>query len=149
MISFIPPRLRNPAITVVAGAAFAAAWLVRGGPLWWVSILSVVMTLVRAISVYVHAGEDSDEGALAGSRPDERQRLVGQRSRALAATAATVTAFLGLTVTIAIRSPAWWAFLVILVVIIFGYLFGLSNYAADTESPADEGSPSYARTPAS
>jgi hypothetical protein len=33
MTGFIPPRLRKPAGILLAGAAFAAAWLVRGGSL--------------------------------------------------------------------------------------------------------------------
>ncbi len=41
MTTFISPRLRKPVLTALAGAAFAAAWLIRGGPLWWVAILSV------------------------------------------------------------------------------------------------------------
>ena len=38
MKKFIPPRLRKPGGIALAGVLFAAAWLVRGGPLWWVSI---------------------------------------------------------------------------------------------------------------
>jgi hypothetical protein len=37
MMTFIPPRLHNPAIYALAGVLFSAAWLVRGGHLWWVS----------------------------------------------------------------------------------------------------------------
>jgi hypothetical protein len=33
MITFIPPRLRKPAMYGLAGMLFAAAWLIRGGPL--------------------------------------------------------------------------------------------------------------------
>ena len=40
MMAFIPPRLRKPAGIAVAGVLFGAAWLVRGGPLWWISILA-------------------------------------------------------------------------------------------------------------
>ena len=50
MMSFIPPRLRKPAAISLAGVVFAAAWLVRGGPLWWVSILAVILAAARAIS---------------------------------------------------------------------------------------------------
>jgi hypothetical protein len=32
MMSFIRPRWRKPAWTVLAGAVFAAAWVIRGGP---------------------------------------------------------------------------------------------------------------------
>ena len=139
MTTFISPRLRKPAVIALAGALFAAAWLIRGGPLWWISILSVIVTAVRAIAVYRMAGKDTDEGALAGSRADERQKLLSVRSRALACNFAAVAAFIGLTVTIAIDQPAtWWPFVVIIGALILGYLFGLSNYGGDDEDPAED-----------
>jgi hypothetical protein len=65
MMPFISPRLRKPAGIALAGAAFAAAWLMRG-PLWWVSALSPA-------------------GAPAGTRPAPDQREPGgQRAGALA-----------------------------------------------------------------
>lgn len=137
MTTFISPRIRKPLLTALAGAAFAAAWLVRGGPLWWVAILSVIVTAVRAYGLYRAGGKDSDEGALAGSRADERQRLLSARSRALACNFAAVTAFAGLTVTIAFKSTAW-PFIVILAALVLGYLFGLSNYGGDDEEGADD-----------
>ena len=50
MTTFIRPRLRKPAVTALAGLLFAAAWLVRGGPLWWVSIMALIATAVRVFS---------------------------------------------------------------------------------------------------
>ncbi|HUD80380.1 MAG TPA: hypothetical protein VMR00_21240 [Streptosporangiaceae bacterium] len=150
MMNFIPPRLRKPALIGIAGAVFSVAWVVRGGPLWWVSIMAGVATVIRVVALWALGGRDTDEGALAGSRADERQRMVGLRSRAVAGSAAAVTAFLGLSVTIATKSPAWWAFLVMMAVIFFAYLFGLSDFGADTDSPADGESAHYAaRSPAS
>ncbi|MGN6792744.1 MAG: hypothetical protein ACTHJW_10190 [Streptosporangiaceae bacterium] len=144
MSTFISPRLRKPAVSVLAGVLFAAAWLIRGGPLWWVAILSLVAATVRAISLYTMGGKDTDEGALAGSRADERQKLLSIRSRALACNLAAVTAFVGLTVTIAVKSPAVWPFLVVLAAIILGYLFGLSNYGGDDdEDPAADADTSH------
>jgi hypothetical protein len=83
MMTFIPPRLRKPAVYALAGVLFAAAWLVRGGPLWWVSINAVILTAAVVARVYWLGGKDTDEGARAGSRADERQQLVSVRSRAL------------------------------------------------------------------
>jgi membrane protein implicated in regulation of membrane protease activity len=142
MMSFIPPRLRKPAGIALAGVAFAAAWLVRGGPLWWVSILAVILTAVRAVSWYRMGGKDTDEGALAGSRADERQQLVSLQSRALACNLAAMAAFIGLTVAIALKAAWWWPFAVILAVAGFGYLLGLSSYGSgepDDEEDADAG----------
>ncbi len=65
MTTFIRPRLRKPAGIALAGLLFAAAWLVRGGPLWWVSILAAITTAVRVLSWYRMSAKDTDEGALA------------------------------------------------------------------------------------
>ena len=51
MTTFMSPRLRKPAVVALAGLLFAAAWLIRGGPLWWVAIMSLVVTAVRAITL--------------------------------------------------------------------------------------------------
>lgn len=85
----------------------------------------------------MRAGEDSDEGALAGSRADERQKLLGLRSRALAGNLALIAAFAGLTITVAARS-VWWPFAIMLAVTGFGYLLGLSAYGSSDYDPADE-----------
>jgi fatty acid desaturase len=148
MSTMIPPRLRKPLGLALAGLVFAGAWLVRGGPLWWVSIMTVIATAIRVVGMYRTGGQDTDEGALAGSRADERQNLVGLRSRALAANSVMVAAFLGLVMAIALRAPWWWPFLVILAVAGLGYLFGLSAYGADAEDPAGEvGAASQRRSP--
>src|SRR5215471_12723755 len=108
MMTFIPPRLRKPAIYALAGVLFAAAWLVRGGPLWWVSIMAVLGTAVGAVRLFLVGGTDTDEGARAGSRADERQQLISLRSRALACNLAAVTSFIGLTVAIAVKATWGW-----------------------------------------
>jgi hypothetical protein len=144
MTTFIRPRLRKPAVTTVAGLLFAAAWLVRGGPLWWVSIMALIATAVRAISLYRLGATDTDEGALAASQADERQTLVGLRSRALAGNLAAIAAFIGLTAAIAAKAGWWWPFLAVLAVTGFGYLLGLSSYGADSpdaDDDADAGQP--------
>jgi hypothetical protein len=150
MMTFMSTRLRKPAASVLAGLLFAAAWLVRGGPLWWVSILAVIAGATRAIFLYRLGGEDSDEGALAGSRADERQQLVSLRSRALACNLAAIAAFIGLTVAIAVKAAWWWPFVVILAVTSFGYLLGLSNYrVAEEDTPEDASAGHQTRSPVS
>ena len=94
--------------------------------------------LVGAITTYVRAGEDNDEGALAGSRADERQKMLSLRSRALGWNFAMVAAFIGLTVAAAVKAAWWWPFLVILAVTGFAYLLGLSNYGVAAEGTADD-----------
>jgi hypothetical protein len=150
MMTFIRPRLRKPLVYALAGTALAVAWAVRGGPSWFLSIVIEVGVLVIAITTYLRGGQDSDEGALAGSRADERQKLLSLRSWALAGKLAMLAAFAGLTIAVAARAVAWWPFLVILATLGFGYLLGLSNYGIAEEDPADDANPGHqARFPAS
>ena len=139
MMSFMRPRWRKPAWTVLAGAVFAAAWVIRGGRDWllWVSLVAIV-TVGRAFVFYVWAGEDDDIGALSGSRADERQKLLSLRSRALAFNVTAVAAFTGLTVAVAVRASWWWPFAAILGVTGLGYLLSLAAYGIAEEGPADD-----------
>ena len=138
MMALIRPRLRKPLGIALAGTVFAAAWALRGGHAWQLSVAMEVTVLVSAITTYVRAGEDSDEGALAGSRADERQKLLSQRSRALGWNFAMVAAFTGVTVAVAVKASWGWPFLVILAVAGFAYLLGLSNYGVAEEGTADD-----------
>ena len=138
MMRFIRPRLRKPLRNALAGTVFAAAWALRGGNAWQLSIVAEVTVLVSAITMYVRAGEDNDEGALAGSRADERQKLLSLRSQALAAKLAAIAAFIGLSIAVAVKAAWGWPFLVVLAVAGFGYLLGLSNYGVGEEDPADD-----------
>jgi hypothetical protein len=138
MMSFIRPRWRKPAGTVLAGAVFAAAWVIHGGPHWWLFVTLVALAAVaRAFAFYVWGGEDDDVGALAGSRADERQKQLSLRSWALTGRVAMLAAFLGLTVAVAVKAAWWWPFVVILGVTGLTYLLGLSAYGIAEEDPAD------------
>jgi hypothetical protein len=99
--------------------------------------------LARAIALYVGGGQDTDEGALAGSRPDERQKLISQRSWALTGKAAVLAAFVGVTVATATRAAVWWAFVIVLGVAGLAYLFGLSRYGVAEEGQADDTGTGY------
>ena len=150
MMAFIRPRLRKPLAIALAGTVFAAAWALRGGHAWWLSVAMEVTVLVSAVTTYVRAGEDNDEGALAGSRADERQKLLSLRSRALGWNFAMVAAFIGVTAGVAVNATWWWPFLVILAVTGFGYLLGLSNYGVAEEGTADDADTGHqVRSPAS
>jgi hypothetical protein len=137
MLTFIQPRLRKPVGIAIAGTMFAAAWAVRGGPTWFLSIVIEVSVLVRAIGLYVWGGEDSDEGAIVGSRMDERQRLIAERSWGMAGKVAMLAAFVGVTVAVALKADWWWPFAAILAVMLFGYLFGLQTYGHGDDGPAE------------
>jgi hypothetical protein len=150
MMALIRPRLRKPLGIALAGTVFAAAWALRGGHAWQLSIAMEVTVLVSAITTYVRAGEDTDDGALAGSRGDERQRLLSLRARALGWNFAMIAAFIGVTVGVAVKAAWWWPFLVIFAIAGFGQLLGWSTYTTAEEGPADDASPQHeARSPAS
>jgi hypothetical protein len=145
MKTFIAPRLRKPSAAGLAGLLFSAAWLIQGGRLWWVSILSVIATAVIAARLYHLGGEDSDEGAAAGSRPDERQQQLSLRSRALACNLAMFASFAGLVAAIAAGGAWGWPFLVILAITGYGYLLGLGTYGVAEEGTPEETEPQYHR----
>ena len=150
MMTFIRPRLRWPLGIALAGTVFAAAWALRGGDAWQLSIAMEVTVLASAITTYLRAGEDNDEGALAGSRADERQKLLSLRSRALGWNLVMVAAFIGVTAGVAVKATWSWPFLVILAVGAFAYLLGLSNYGVAEEGTADDSDTGHqARSPAS
>lgn len=139
MMSFIRPRWRKPAWTVLAGAVFAVAWVIRGGRDEWLWVTLVAIAAAgRSFAFYAWAGEDDDAGALSGSRADERQKLLSLRSRALAFNLSAVAAFVGLTVAVAIRASWWWPFAAILGVTGLGYLLALAGYGIAEEGPAGD-----------
>jgi hypothetical protein len=137
MMTFIPNRLRMPLVYGIATLLFAGAWLIHGGRLWWVSILALVAGIVRVAVLYLGGGTDTDAGALAGGRADERLKLISARSWALAGRVSIIASFLGLTAGIAVWAAWWWPFALMLVLSIFGYLFGLSNNGFAEEEPGD------------
>jgi hypothetical protein len=137
MMRFIRPRLRKPVGIALFGTVYAA-WLVHGGNGWVSAIVAVVGTAAFAITAYLRGGRDSDEDALYGSRTDERQRLIAQRSWALAGKVTMVGAFAGVTIAVAARAGWWWPFAVILAVGGFSYLLGLSNYGVGEGVSADD-----------
>ncbi len=138
MMRFIRPRLRKPVGIALAGTLWAAAWVVHGGNGWQWAIVAELGVIALAIGWYVRGGRDNDEDALAGSRPDERQQLLSQRSWALAGKVAMLAAFAGVTIAVAARAGWWWPFAAIFAVTGFGYLLGLSNDGVGEEDPADD-----------
>ena len=140
MMRFIRPRprLRKPAGIALFGTVYAAAWLVRGGNGWQWAITAEIGVIAFTIAAYLRGGRDSDEDALYGSRIDERQQLIAQRSWALAGKVTMFAAFAGVTIAVAARATWWWPFAAILAVTGFGYLLGLSNYGVGEEGPADD-----------
>jgi hypothetical protein len=122
----------------LAGVLFAAAWLVRGGKLWWVSIMAVILTAILVVRLYRLGGTDTDEGGRASSRADERQQLISLRSRALACNLAAVTSFIGLSAAIAVNAIWFWPFLVTFLITGYGYLLGLGTYGVAEEGTPDD-----------
>lgn len=136
MMRFIPPRMRKPLSRAIAGLVLAGAWAIGGGAQRWLAIVIAITVLGYAVAGYVWAGQDTDEGALLGSRADERQQVVGQKARALAGVVAMAAAYIGLVITVAVKRDDAWPFAIMLVVTGFSYIFGLSSYGSG--EPAEE-----------
>jgi len=117
---------------------YAAAWALRGGDGWQWSIVIIVSWTPFVIGVYVRGGRDTDEGALAGSRPDERLREATARARALAWAVMMITAFVGVAAAIAVKGDWWWPFMVILGIGAFVYFLSLGNQGVGEDDSADD-----------
>jgi hypothetical protein len=145
--TFIRPRLRKPLRDGLIGAVLVAAIAVPGGKVAFWAIVVAAATVGRVVALYVRSGEDSDEGALAGSRGDERVRVLGLRIQALEANVVKVAALAGLAAGVALRADWWWPFAVMLALTGFAYLFGLSFFASPGEDADDEaaGAPAAGR----
>jgi hypothetical protein len=145
---FITPRLRKPLLRAIAGLGIAGAWAIGGGAQRWLAIVIAICFLGYATGWYVWAGQDTDEGALLGSRADERQKLVGEKARALAGVVAMAGAYAGLVITLAVKRDDAWPFADMLLVTGFGYLFGLSSYGSgEPDAEADEDAGRQAQPP--
>jgi|SRR5580704_15507672 hypothetical protein len=143
MSRLIPRRLWVPLGYVLAGTALAAAWLAHGGVSWWLAFIFEAAAVGRAVVVYRRGGQDSDEGALAASRADERQRFLRTRAQALAGVLAMAAAFIGLTIAIAVKAAAWWPFLAVFAVAAFGYVYGLQFFGAGEDAAAEDSARSH------
>ena len=101
MTSIRNPRLRVPLLLLANGGAVAAINAVggKGGT----AVQAAVLTIPVAAGWYAWSGRDSDYGALAGGRADERQALIRTRARALSGTATYAAAAIGLLAAIALR----------------------------------------------
>jgi hypothetical protein len=138
MRTFIRPRLWKPALIFAAGTAFAAAWLIRGRQSWDIALIIEVTILISATAVYIRGGRNTEEDTLPAGERDERQLLVGLRSRALAGIVAMIASFIGLTVAVAIKADWGGPCLAILLLTGFSYLYGLSRYGVGEEGPAED-----------
>lgn len=138
MMKVIRPRLRKPLLRGIAGLGLAGAWAIGGGHGRWLAIVIAIVALGNAVGWYIWAGDDSDDGALLGSRADERQKLVGQKARALAGVVAMAAAYTGLVITLAVKIADAWPFAALCVVTGLAYLLGLSSYGSGEPDPEDD-----------
>ena len=140
MMRFIRPRLRMPVRIAVLGAVAAAVFAVGPGPRTLgitFAIITAGIAAGYAIAAYVRAGEDSDIGAIYGSRADERQKLISLQARGLAGTVAMAAAFAGFVITYAVHGAAW-PFEFLFAVTVASYGYGLTIYGADKPVPAED-----------
>ena len=144
MTSIRNPRLRVPLLLLANGGAVAAINAVggQGGT----AVQAAVLTIPVAAGWYAWSGRDSDYGALAGRRADERQALIRTRARALSGTATYAAAAIGLLAATALRatdhpSSRYWSFSLVVVIGAVSYWAGLRRYGAcgeDDPGPGDD-----------
>jgi hypothetical protein len=137
-------RLRVPLLLLAWGGAVAAvdAIVGKGGA----AVAAAVLTIPVAAGWYAWSGRDSDFGALAGGRADERQALIRTRARALSGTAMYAAAAIGGILESALRatdhlSSSYWSFSLVVVIGAVSYRAGLRRYGArgeDDPGPGDD-----------
>jgi hypothetical protein len=127
--------VRIAALGAVAAAVFAVGPGPRALGIAFAAITGA-LALGYAIAAYVRARDDSDLGAIYGSRADERQKLISLQARGLAGTVAMAAAFAGFVITYTVHGAAW-PFEVLFAVTAASYGWGLTIYGADKPVPAD------------
>lgn len=133
MNRFIRPRWRLSlavaAGTLVVGVAAAVSpdnSSSRGAAIALVIVWGV-MAVVNARVNYVRAGKDTDEGAIRGSRADERQKQISGRAWALAGMTGLAVAAAGFAITAAVADwGAAWPFGIMVILTAAGLLAGLA-----------------------
>lgn len=74
---------------------------------WKQALGLAAIAFAAPIGYYLLGRTDSDLGAMAGRRTDERQRLLRLEARAFAAQAMMIAAAAGAVITVFLRHPAW------------------------------------------
>jgi hypothetical protein len=118
-------RLRKPALLAVIGVAATILVAATAG---WIRALPVII-VVGGVAVFNFwlGGRDSDPGALAGGRADERQAALRRRQRAVGGMAMLAAAVAGAVIAAALRVTAW-PFELLAAVGVAGYAAGLLCY---------------------
>lgn len=128
------PRLWAPVLAGAIGSAVSLAiGFGQGQPAAIVIGLSVTALVV--VVFYVVSGQDSDVGAVLGSRPDERQALVRLKAARLSSAVAVLAAVLACVIAAALGTT-YWPFEVLYLVTGAAYLVGLGVYGAASETDA-------------
>jgi dipeptide/tripeptide permease len=118
-------RLRAPAIILLLGSLSAGVFAATQG---WVSGVGIeVLVMIMAVAYYVLGGRDTDEGALAGHRTDERQAGFQRKAQALVGRVLSVSVMVAYFIAIALKAPSW-PYEVLLVLAGVSFFVGLAIY---------------------
>ncbi len=122
----IPPRLRAPALLMVAAAVALA---IGGATHGWHTVLDVIpIPIVAIVGIYLLTARDSDAGALARRDLDERQAYQRTKVQALVGRAVSFAVAVGYLVASASKTELWpWAALLGVVALSLGagwWLYG-------------------------
>jgi hypothetical protein len=128
-------RLRN---TARVGAIGLAAVIVVIAAAGWVRALPVIAVMAGGtLFNFWLGGRDSDAGAIAGGRADERQGAIRRRQQAVGGMAMLAASVIGAVITVALRGPAR-PFELLTVVGIAGYVVGLLIYGHTVRGSLDD-----------
>jgi hypothetical protein len=141
MMRFIRPRLRAPAQMALLGLAGTAAIVVGQG--WENAITFAVLMALAVIGVYVWGGRDTDQGALIGSRADERQASLQMKVTAFQGKVLSVAAGVAFLVAIAVNARPLWPFVLCVAVSGVSGLAGWAIYRDDRHGQADGPDPEH------
>jgi hypothetical protein len=117
--------MRKPALAAAIGLAAVILVVVMAG---WIRALPVIVVVAGGVLFnFWLGGRDTDAGALAGGRADERQAASRHRQRAAGGMAMLAASVAGAAITAATHTPAW-PFELLAAVGIAGYTAGLMIY---------------------
>ena len=101
----LPPRLRAPAILVIA---MIVALVIGGASHGWGTVPEILpIPLAVGVWLYVNSGRDTDYGAALRRELDERQRLQRLKAQALVGRVLSVGVVVAYVIALATGSEIW------------------------------------------
>jgi hypothetical protein len=130
-------RLSLPARAVFCGSLIAFSMGI--GWSWWSALVSELLALGYAVSLFVTGARDTDIGAVIGRRADERQKLVTLSAARVAVVVALACMIVACVVAGALKDrTVFWSFDLLTVITTIAYFVGLRIYGVDPQADAGD-----------